>query len=35
MRLRGPNNVQRAVQTDPALLRYTSGIKEQNVGSKV
>ena len=29
MRLRGPNNVRRAVQTDPTLLRYASAITEQ------
>ena len=29
MRMRGPNNVGRAVQTDPTLLRYTSAITEQ------
>ena len=29
MHVPGPNNVGRAVQTDPALLRYVSGIKEQ------
>ena len=34
MRVRGPNNVGRAVQTDPTLLRYASAIMEQkNVGS--
>ena len=36
MRLRDPNNVERAVQTDPTLLRYSSAIAEQikrNVGS--
>jgi len=26
---RGPNNVGRAVQTDPTLLRYSSAITEQ------
>ena len=29
MRLRVPNNVGRAVQTDPTLLRYPSVITEQ------
>ena len=29
MSVRGPNNVGRAVQTDPTLLRYTSAITEQ------
>ena len=29
MRVRGPNNVGRAVQTDPALLRYALAITEQ------
>ena len=29
MRMRGPNNVERAVQTDPTLLRYASAITEQ------
>ena len=29
MRLRGPNNFGRAVQTDPTLLRYASAIKKQ------
>ena len=29
MRVRGPNNVGRAVQTDPTLLRYASAITEQ------
>ena len=29
MHVPGPNNVGRAVQTDPALLRYVSGITEQ------
>ena len=29
MRMRGPNNVGRAVQTDPTLLRYASAITEQ------
>ena len=29
MRARGPDNVGRAVQTDPTLLRYTSAITEQ------
>ena len=33
-RLRNPNNVGRAVQTDPTLLRYASMITDQrNVGS--
>ena len=29
MNVRGPNNVGRAVQTDPALLRFASAITEQ------
>ena len=29
-RVHGPNNVGRAVQTSPTLLRYTSSITEQN-----
>ena len=29
MRMRGPNNVGRVVQTDPTLLRYASVITEQ------
>ena len=29
MSVRGPNNVGRAVQTDPTLLRYSLAIKEQ------
>ena len=29
MRVRGPNNVVRTVQTDPTLLRYVSAITEQ------
>ena len=29
-RVRGPNNVGRAVQTDPTSLHYASAIKEQN-----
>ena len=29
MSVRGPNNVERAVQTDPTLLRYASAITEQ------
>ena len=29
MSVRGPNNVVRAVQTDPTLLRYASAITEQ------
>ena len=29
MSVRGPNNVGRAVQTDPTLLRYASAITEQ------
>ena len=29
MRVRGPNNVRRAVQTDLTLLRYASAITEQ------
>ena len=28
MSVRGPNNVGRAVQTDPTLLRHASGITE-------
>ena len=37
MCLRGPNNVGRAGQTDPKLLRYASAITEmlEVVGSKV
>ena len=35
MRLRGPNNVRRAVQTDPTLLRYASSITEQKKCSKL
>ena len=37
MRVRGPNNVGRAVQTDPTLLRNDHGTKEmlRVVGSKV
>ena len=37
MRVRGPNNVARAVRTDPTLLRYAWAIKERNkrnVGSR-
>ena len=30
MSVHGPNNVGRAVQTDPTLLRYASAITEQN-----
>ena len=30
MSVRGPNNVGRAVKTDPTLLRYASAITEQN-----
>ena len=30
MSVRGPNNVGRAAQTDPTLLRYASAIMEQN-----
>ena len=30
MCVRGPNNVGRAVQTDPKLLRFASAITEQN-----
>ena len=30
MSVRGPNNVGRAVQTDPTLLRYASAITGQN-----
>ena len=29
MSVRGPNNVGRAVRTDPTLLRYASAITEQ------
>ena len=29
MRMRGPNNVGRAVQTGPTLLRYASAMSEQ------
>ena len=29
MRMRGPSNVGRAVQTDPTMLRYASAITEQ------
>ena len=29
MSVRGPNNVGRAVQTDPTLLRYAAAITEQ------
>ena len=29
MSVHGPNNVRRAVQTDPTLLRYASAITEQ------
>ena len=29
MRVRGPNNVVRAAQTDPTLFRYASAITEQ------
>ena len=29
MSVRGPNNVGRAVQTDPTLLRYASAIAKQ------
>ena len=29
MSVRGPNNVERAVQTDPTLLRHASAITEQ------
>ena len=29
MHVRSPNNVERAVQTDPTLLRYVSVITEQ------
>ena len=29
MSVRGPNNVERAMQTDPTLLRYASAIMEQ------
>ena len=31
MSVRGPNNVGRAVQTDPTLLRYASAITEQKI----
>ena len=30
MSISGPNNVERAVQTDPTMLRYASAITEQN-----
>ena len=30
MHVGGRNNVERAVQTDPTLLRYASGITKQN-----
>ena len=30
MRVRGPNIVGRALETDPTLLRYASAITEQN-----
>ena len=30
MRVRGPNNIGRAVQTDPTSLHYASEITEQN-----
>ena len=30
MRVRGPNNIGRAVQTDPTSLHYASAITEQN-----
>ena len=29
MRVRGPDNAERAVQTDPTLLRYASAITDQ------
>ena len=29
MRVHGPENVERAAQTDPTLLRYASAISEQ------
>ena len=29
MRVHGPDNAERAVQTDPTLLRYASAIREQ------
>ena len=29
MRVHGPDNAERAVQTDPTLLRYASAITEQ------
>ena len=32
MRVRSPNNIGRAVQTDPTLLRYASAITEQMFG---
>ena len=40
MRVRGPNNVGKAVQTDPTLLRYASANTKQKkcwgvVGSKL
>ena len=31
MSVRGPNNVGRAVQTDPTLLRHASAIMEQKM----
>ena len=30
MSISGPNNVERALQTDPTMLRYASAITEQN-----
>ena len=30
MSISGPNNVERAVQTDPTMQRYASAITEQN-----
>ena len=30
MNISGPNNVERAVETDPTMLRYASAITEQN-----
>ena len=35
MSVRGPNNVRRAVQTDPTLLRYASAITERLTGFKL
>ena len=36
MRVPGPNNVERAVQTDPTLFRYASMTwNKRNVGSRL